>query len=226
MYFGQCGWDGYSWGGRSRMHFRFSDSGRYAMSQDRFNVVEDKILTFVHQCSRACFEHDGPPASPLALPPLAIFIALPSTGAYKHAGRRDSYRPYIDNDDLGDPTADFAGVVCIAAGEQDGQRDLDTLATATRRGSPTPGACRWGERASTGCYSRAGAELWRTDGTAKGTRRVDDLRAGISGSFPSDCTVFDGALFYAAHTDLTGTELFRSDGTSGGANIVEVQWAS
>lgn len=28
VYFGQCGWDGYSWGGRSRIYFRFSDSGR------------------------------------------------------------------------------------------------------------------------------------------------------------------------------------------------------
>lgn len=51
---------------------------------------------------------------------------------------------------------------------------------------------------------------------------MDDLRAGISSSSPSFLTLFDGALFYAAHTDLTGTELFRSDGTSGGANIVEV----
>ena len=159
----------------------------------------------------------------LLRPPLLQNVSPPSTGAYKHAGRRDSYRPYIDNDDLGDPTADFAGVVCVAAGEQDGQRHSGTIAAATRRGLPTPGACRWGERANTGCYSRGGAELWRTDGTAKGTRRVDDLRAGVSGSFPSYLTEFDGALFYAAHTDLTGTELFRSDGTSGGANIVEVQ---
>lgn len=28
VYFGQCGWDGYSWGGRSRTYFRFSDSAR------------------------------------------------------------------------------------------------------------------------------------------------------------------------------------------------------
>lgn len=87
------------------------------------------------------------------------------------------------------------------------------------------GPCRWGERASDGCYSRAGSEIWRTDGTAKGTRRVGDLRAGISGSSPGYLTVFDGALFFAAHTDLTGTEMFRSDGTMGGTNIVEVGWS-
>ncbi|CAM9224808.1 unnamed protein product, partial [Ectocarpus fasciculatus] len=169
VYFGQCGWDGYTWGERSRMYFRFSDSGR--------------------------------------------------TGAYKHAGRRDSYRPGIDNDDMGDPTAGFAGIVCVDS--EQAASHLSTTTAATERGSLAPGACRWGERANTGCYSRAGVELWRTDGSAKGTRRVDDLRSGVSGSFPSYLTVFDGALFYAAHTDLTGMEMFRSDGTSGGASIVE-----
>lgn len=152
---------------------------------------------------------------------------FPSTGAYKHVGRRDSYRPYIDNDDLGDPKANFAGVVCVAVGEQDGQPGPATTTTrggtGTRGAMPTPRACRWGERASGGCYAGGGSELWRTDGTAKGTRRVDDLRAGVSGSFPSYLTVFDGALFYAAHTDLAGTEMFRSDGTPGGANMVEVR---
>lgn len=161
--------------------------------------------------------------SPNRPPTVPLFDLFPSTGAYKHAGRRDSYRPYIDNDDLGDPTADFAGVICVAADEQDGQPGTATTSAGTRRGLPTPGACRWGERATSGCYSGGGSELWRTDGTAKGTRRVEDLRAGVSGSFPSYLTVFDGALFYAAHTDLTGTEMFRSDGTSGGANIVEVR---
>ncbi|CAM9518397.1 unnamed protein product, partial [Ectocarpus sp. 8 AP-2014] len=142
VYFGQCGWNGYTWGGRSRTYFRFSDSGR--------------------------------------------------TGAYKHAGRRDSYRPGIDNEDIGDPAAGFAGIVCVDS-----------------------------EQAASGSLAPGALELWRTDGSAKGTRRVDDLRFGVSGSFPSYLTVFDGALFYAAHTDLTGMEMFRSDGTSGGASIVE-----
>lgn len=148
------------------------------------------------------------------LPPSASHPS--STGAYKHAGRRDSHRPGIDNDDIQNPTADFAGIVCVVS-----ERTPPT--TPTKRGSATPGPCRWGERATGGCYSRAGSELWRTDGTAKGTRRVDDLRAGVSGSSPSSLAVFDGALFYAAIMDLTGTELVRSDGTPGGAYIVEVR---
>lgn len=155
-----------------------------------------------------------PPVSPPTLAPCSP-LAIPSTGAYKHAGRRDSYRPDIDNDDIDDPSADFAGIVCVTD-KQEIQHDPAT-------GSRAAGTCRQGERARGSCYSRAGAELWRTDGTAKGTRRVDDLRTGVSGSSPSYMTVFDGALFYAAHTDLTGTELFRSDGTAGGAYIVEVR---
>ena len=26
VYFDQCGWDGFLWGGKKRVHFRFSDS--------------------------------------------------------------------------------------------------------------------------------------------------------------------------------------------------------
>lgn len=151
--------------------------------------------------------------------PYAIFpdsYSILSTGAYKHAGRRDSYRPDIDNGDMDEGTTSFAGIICVA-GQQ------GPASTVTARGLATPGPCRWGERASTGCYLRAGTELWRTDGTARGTRRVDDLRAGVSGSSPSFLTVFDGALYYAAHTDLTGTELYRSNGKAGGADLVEVR---
>lgn len=135
-----------------------------------------------------------------------------STGAYKHAGRRDSYRPGIDHNTV---TTNFAGIVCVA-GEQ------GPLESTTVAGLAAPGPCRWGEREDRGCYTRAGAELWRTDGTSRGTRRVDDLRAGIAGSSPSFLTEFDGALFFAAHTDLTGTELFRRDEQSGSTYLVEV----
>ena len=28
VYFDQCGWDGFFWGGKRRVHFRFSDSDK------------------------------------------------------------------------------------------------------------------------------------------------------------------------------------------------------
>ena len=71
------------------------------------------------------------------------------------------------------------------------------------------------------CHLRGGAELWRTDGTERGTTRVDDLRPGLSGASPEYLTIFNGALYYAAKTDAHGTELWRSTGERGGARLVE-----
>lgn len=138
-----------------------------------------------------------------------------STGAYKHAGHRESYRPETDQEsDTPDVRDGFAGIVCIMGEE-------GPLERTTMMGLAAPGPCEWGEGSDGGCYSRAGAELWRTDGTGAGTRRVDDLRPGIRGSAPTFLTVFDDALFFAARTDVTGTELFRRDESSGSTTIVE-----
>jgi trimeric autotransporter adhesin len=65
-----------------------------------------------------------------------------------------------------------------------------------------------------------GEEVWRTDGTASGTRLLKDAVPG-RGSFPADLTEFDGALFFSAGGGLwrsngtsLGTQLFRADLTS------------
>lgn len=47
-----------------------------------------------------------------------------------------------------------------------------------------------------GCHSKAGRELWVSDGTERGTRRVDDLMAGRGGSDPSYLTVGASLLSY------------------------------
>jgi ELWxxDGT repeat protein len=62
----------------------------------------------------------------------------------------------------------------------------------------------------------AGAELWRTDGTAEGTVQVKDISPGASGSAPHELTVVAGTLYFAAGDATFGQEVWRSDGSEAG----------
>ena len=62
----------------------------------------------------------------------------------------------------------------------------------------------------------AGEELWATDGTPAGTRRVRDVRPGPLGSEPRWLTAAGDRLFFAADDGVQGRELWVSDGTEAG----------
>ncbi|NMO18156.1 hypothetical protein HPC49_14135 [Pyxidicoccus fallax] len=62
-------------------------------------------------------------------------------------------------------------------------------------------------------------ELWRSDGTAKGTRRVKDVRSGAEGSEPASLTVLGRRLFFSADDGVHGNELWVSDGTEAGTQL-------
>lgn len=62
----------------------------------------------------------------------------------------------------------------------------------------------------------SGMELWRSDGTAAGTRLVKDIHRGSDGSVPQELTNVNGTLYFSASTDPHGRELWKSDGTAGG----------
>jgi ELWxxDGT repeat protein len=69
-----------------------------------------------------------------------------------------------------------------------------------------------------------GIELWRSDGTAAGTQLVRDIRPGTSSSFnsssPSYLTVMNNTLYFTADDGNTGTELWSSNGTQLGTQLV------
>ena len=82
-----------------------------------------------------------------------------------------------------------------------------------------------------------GRELWETDGTPEGTKIVVDINSNTDcvSNFPADsdlvpCSgfsngpspakIFGDALFFIANDGTTGDELWKSDGTEGGTQLV------
>ena len=68
-----------------------------------------------------------------------------------------------------------------------------------------------------------GVELWRSDGTESGTFQLNDIQPGGGDAFYGDdnsLTDVDGTLFFAAENDTTGKELWVSDGTQDGTELV------
>jgi ELWxxDGT repeat protein len=61
-----------------------------------------------------------------------------------------------------------------------------------------------------------GRELWISNGTPAGTRRVKDILPGAASSNPRSIVVAGSVAFFIADDVLTGTELWRSDGTTAG----------
>ncbi len=72
-----------------------------------------------------------------------------------------------------------------------------------------------------------GTELWKSDGTAAGTQLVKDIRPGGSSyyysnsSSPSDLTVVGSTLYFTADDGTNGRELWKSDGTAAGTQLVK-----
>ena len=65
-----------------------------------------------------------------------------------------------------------------------------------------------------------GYELWRTDGTSKGTYMLKDINKNGS-AYPSSLTAFEGILYFSADDGIHGIELWKTDGTSSGTIILK-----
>lgn len=66
-----------------------------------------------------------------------------------------------------------------------------------------------------------GTELWKSDGTAVGTRLVKDIRPGVVSSDLVGLTPLGSTLFFSADDGSNGYELWKSDGTAAGTQLVK-----
>ena len=66
-----------------------------------------------------------------------------------------------------------------------------------------------------------GMELWKTDGTPRGTAIVRDLLPGSGSADPRDLILAGGRLYFTAWDSVHGRELWTSDGTAAGTHPVE-----
>ena len=66
-----------------------------------------------------------------------------------------------------------------------------------------------------------GRELWKSDGTEAGTKRVKDIKPGGGSSNPYEFEAVGTLLFFSADDGTHGRELFLSDGTSAGTRLVK-----
>jgi ELWxxDGT repeat protein len=65
-----------------------------------------------------------------------------------------------------------------------------------------------------------GRELWASDGTATGTRRISDIRGGPVGSDPQRLLVTQDRVFFTADDGVNGREVWTSDTTAAGTRRV------
>ena len=107
-------------------------------------------------------------------------------------------------------------------------KDIDPGRSGSISGPGSPAATIGGELtnvAGTLFFSaddgRHGYELWRSNGTRKGTRMVSDINPGPASSEVELGVDAGGTVYFEADDGVHGRELWRSDGTREGTRMVK-----
>ncbi|KAH8058021.1 hypothetical protein JL722_6567 [Aureococcus anophagefferens] len=200
VYYDQCGWEGYRWGGKAREHFRFSDShitGSYKsagspdgrrpdLDRKRRGKVDLRVNKFA---GIMCIE-DG------------AYAGVSPTGAelWVSDGRTETYRAAEIRpggpESHSDPRylAVFDGALFMSA--DDGGDEL------------------WVSDGKLGFLDRDRGDAAHPSSFPEvggaGTRVAADVFAGRPGSQPDHLACLDGTLLFAASTKREGRELWRA----------------
>ena len=68
---------------------------------------------------------------------------------------------------------------------------------------------------------KVGPELWRSDGTAKGTTLIKDIWPGAKGSWPLEMVRLRTQVLFSADDGKSGRELWVTDGTAQGTRMLK-----
>ncbi len=114
------------------------------------------------------------------------------TGAYKHAGKSEAFRPDTDPELDNLVLEAFAGVVCKTNSGTSIYTQGESSASALINDH----------------LKHPVAGLWRTDGTTLGTRRVYDIQHGQGSGSPAHLTIFNNSLWFSTEGMEHGSELY------------------
>ncbi|KAL4163216.1 hypothetical protein KRP22_015093 [Phytophthora ramorum] len=177
----------------------------------------EEPFTYFDQCGWRGYEWGG------QIRKYFRFSDSKTTGAFKHAGFRDSYRV-----DTGFQTDLFAGIICYREppahqvtwgtqlwatdGTATGTQRIARISTSPEGSGPSHFAELNQRLFFQASSTDFGSELWSTDGTRDGTYLVADVEFGSRSSEPQFLIAFDSRVFFSAKAQDYGRELWFSDG--------------
>lgn len=147
---------------------------------------------------------DGTVSGTRLLKDIAVGSGGSEPSEFTAFGNRVAFVAYGDNEDLYVTDGTTAGTQLLHSGwDESGPSELTALGTRL---------LMVGTRSSS-----VGRELWVTDGVQPTPTLVKDIYPADGGnSGPEDLTAFAGRVWFSAYEPSTGTELYRSDGTTAG----------